>query len=173
MKLERAGDFRGQIVLSDVKAMPDGTPQIHLRVLIDDEWRDGEWVQSGLGLTVDGWFNLMKKDGSPNDRNIAQLAEAAGWDGTCESVHKDGLAGRPVQVNVKLKTTDPRKAPLCCIEWLNAYDSVPGQRKAPSLSLSEVKSLDARFGGLMRAVGGKAFTQPKAPAVEKGEDTPF
>ncbi len=171
-KLDRSGHFRGTVIESSSKSLANGTPQVRLKVLVDEEWRGGQWVGTDLGLEVEGWFGLVKADGKPNEYNLNQFKKWLEWDGTLLSIYNGELNGKPIQVEVEKREFTRGKPLVACIKWLNAYESTPGVREsAQVLSIEEIMALDAKFGSLLRT--GGAFVPPKPVELQTGDDSPF
>lgn len=118
------------------------------------EWTD--W-SSYEDHSITGYFWIVKKDGTVNERTVANLAEVLDWDGNPETISGDP-PDIPVQITVAEETYNGNIT--LRVQWLNPADYQGGIQSATP---EQVKQINAQFGSLLRAAAGAA-RKPKTTA---------
>jgi hypothetical protein len=136
-----------------------------------DEWTDWTPYEDH---TIIGWFYVVKRDGTPNDTTVENLARVLGWDGQFKSVEYPP-ARTPCQIVVEWDEYNGQKK--LKVNWLNPVDHSPGLKNADP---SKLAALDGRYGSLNRAivstvakpVAGEKAMPPKSSAPPSSSEVP-
>jgi len=163
-ELEQAGTFRGRITQYGLSKKESGAHSVYIEVAIDEVYENGEWGDwREYGLTVTGDLWVIKKDGTLNDHQITALCDHAGWNGSFAAVTERQWEPRPVQVQVQANTY--KDVMRYRINWINAYDAVPG---GGNVSSDEAKLLEVEYGSQVRAICGNAARAAAKPDPAAG-----
>lgn len=188
--IDRAGNFRGEIVDYGLSEQESGALAVSIEARIEECWdeENKEWVTwREYDIHAIGYIYVIKKDGTLNDKQVQALVQCAGWDGSFDSIADHSWQPTPCQFVVNEDNYNNQKRYR--ISWVNAYDRTPGA--LGQMSPDRVKQLSQKYGSQLRAVAGNAKPvakpsgKPKAPsapaknqqpapvAAESGDDVPF
>lgn len=182
--VDRTGTFRAEVISYGMKKYDSGSIAVNLVFRLTDWWYvpdEGEpgWTEWGnYGQEVFGSFFVVKKTGDLNQGPIQQLVEHVGWNGNFDSITDGTWEPTPCQVQVKSEVYDGSEQMKA--SWIYSYDAVPRSGLAV-LSAEESKSLNAKYGGQIRAIVGDKIRQdtkpkrppPPAPKAAEADDIPF
>ena len=167
-RLDRAGIFKAKPIAMGLKP---GRETKSVAVWIEFHilaQRDGDgWVDwfDYEDHSIIGEFNIVKKDGTVNERGVANLAEVLDWNGDPDTIVGDP-PDIPVQITVGEETYN--NVTRLKVQWLNSVDYQGGIQSATP---EQVKQIKAQFGSLLRAAAGAA-RKPKADAKPKKASPP-
>lgn len=176
MKCDRGAEFRGDILATALKRSPN-TPStfVDLKCRVRDFWNPvtkswDDW--SGYEMDAFGSLCIIKSDGALHEMQVNALLEHAGWDGEFGSFGNEAFVWRPVRFTTKSRkfTKDGAEHEVFEVEFINAFDSTPGQGLKSNVADSDLKALNAQFGGAIRALKGNA--QRNAPKPQGRPATP-
>lgn len=161
-ELDREGTFRGQITEYGCRKTDGGAIQISVYADIEEQWdpeleRWVDWRQ--YQLEVYGDLNVVKKNGTINKIQVQALVHHVGWDGDFTSISQETWKPIPCQFVVKQNTW--RDSVRYKIEWINAYDRVPGA--FIPLDADTARDLQNRLGGEVRALAGNVVRSEQKP----------
>jgi len=159
--LEQAGTFRGQIVSYGGYEPKSGAKAVAITVLIEEIWEDGEWRDwREYKIEAEGNVWVVGKDGTLNERQVRNLVDNAGWDGSFLSVVEARWKPTPVQIVVQ--EDEYRGVVRFPIAFINAYDSTPG---GGNMTVDAARAIDSSLGPQIRALtGNQARNTAPAPA---------
>lgn len=163
--VDREGRFKAFPIEWGIDSKDSGAVQLAMKFAISqylnpetNQWDD--WSEFGMEET--GFFNLIKKDGNVNDKQVASLIEALGWDGAgFKSLQEGDWSQKCVQVTVQLERSEAYGDKLR-ISWINPENWEGFELK--KLDSAAIKALDGRLGGKLRAIAPKAAA-PAKPAA--------
>jgi len=166
--VDRTGTFRAEVVSYGMKEYKSGAIGVNIvfRLLefwhVPDDDNDPYWYDwAEQNHEVFGAFFVVKKDATLNQRTVNDLVEHLGWDGKFDSVN-DGT-WEPTQCQVSVKSELYEGETRMKASWLSSYDAVP-QSGMATLDADKSKSLDAKFGGQIRALAGDKIRQTSKPS---------
>lgn len=162
--LQQEGTFKVMPVSWKIMEAKSGSVAVSFEFRVLSELENGEWAswEQFEPHSVYGDFWIIKKDGSINQSAVDQLSASLGWDGNLNAVLGDPPK-RIVQVQVNADTYNGKTRYKA--GWMNPEHYVGG---AGGASESEVGSLQARFGGLLRAAASAGAVQPAAAPAATG-----
>lgn len=178
--LDRPGRYKAKPVVVALEEKDTGTVQAKIAFAVHeylngDTWED--WREYDVGIS--GYFNIIKKDGNPNEHTIKSLRESLGWDGVDLAALQDtDWTDKTVQITCSQEVYEG--VTRLKVQWLNPENWEGAQ--AQPLDSAKVKSLAAKFGAKLRALAPKTSTAkpsappPSAPAPQSGpkkKDIPF
>lgn len=161
-ELDREGTFRGLITEYGCRKTEGGAIQLSVYADIEEEWDPQleAWVDwREYQRKVSGDLNLVKKDGTINKTQVQALVNHTNWDGNFTSFSQETFKPTPCQFVVKQNTYNDNTRYR--IEWINAYDRVPGA--FTPLDADTAKALQNKLGGEMRALVGNVVRQERKP----------
>jgi hypothetical protein len=124
----------------------------------EDKWHDC----SDQDFAITGYLNLVKRDGSVNERGRNTLIEVFGWDGADFNWFATMSDANPrCQLVVEYEEYKGKQVPKP--QWINPADAKPGGlfKKA---SATEISAAASKFGAKFRSLGTVAkVTPPKSP----------
>lgn len=162
-ELDREGTFRGQVTEYGCRKTDAGAIQLSVYADIEEQWDPEleQWVDwRQYQVEVYGDLNLVKKNGTVNKIQAQALVNHAGWNGEFTSLSQETWQATPCQFVVKQNTWNDNVRYK--IEWINAYDRVPGA--FTPLDADTAKALQNKLGGEMRALIGNVTRQKQKPA---------
>lgn len=191
--LTQEGIFRGEIIQFGLNERDTGSVSLDIKARIDEAWNGEDWEDwRQYECFVDGYLNVIKKDGTVNKVQYESIASATGWDGDTVAVANGSWEPQPCQFTVKANVNPNNGQTSYRIEWLNRYDRTPGGKG--NVDEGKAKALLAKYGANFRALNGniarnsregsqpagrpaKPATQPRtqkpAPPKVANEDIPF
>lgn len=170
VEMDRVGDFRGEIIEYALsKSQKSQAVGVMIRVAVYEMWGLNEetnemgWFDWRVANVVAvGQINLVKADGSLNERQVKDLATHAGWDGRLSSISAGTWHAKPIGFKVEEDEYEGRVRYR--ISWLNSYDATPSAF-ANACSAEDAALLEATYGAQLRALVGNTG---RAPAPAKG-----
>lgn len=168
MFVQSEGIYRAYPAAWAVEQVKSGAVQLAVQFSITDVKEKGEWVVMEQPEEITGYFYIVKKDGTLNDRQIQSIKDALGWDGVSFANLASGdWSGTQVQITVGSEVYEGKKR--LKVQWLNHRD-YEGGGGVGQTDPQIVSSLDTRFGSALRATAGTA--KPAAPATNGAVDDP-
>lgn len=163
--LEQAGIFKSKPLSWEVYPAESGAIGVSMKFAVLEELNSaGEWeswAEYDEHHFYGTWW-VVKKDGKVNTQAVEQLAKCLGWNGNLTSI-----MGAPpeivVQVTVKADTYKDKTTFKG--SWMNPEDHTGGGFGADA---DTVKSLQSRFGSLLRAAASGSTPAAPAPAKKGG-----
>lgn len=169
--IDRAGDFRGEILQFGLQEYDSGAVAIDITARILDAWdrEAGEWEDwRQYDCQALGRLFVVKKNGSLNDGPIKSLVAFAGWDGNLESIVNGTWQPTPCAFTIEedIYKTETRYR----IGFVNDYNRTPGGQG--NVDAEKAKAIQAKYGSQIRAIAGnvartstdaKPTGKPKAP----------
>lgn len=152
--VDRIGNFQARILEYALKKASEGEAvAVALKVHLLSMWNPDteswdEWDVYMMTAIGDQW--IIKKDGTLNNRACESLVRCCGWDGTLESISEK--TWEPIDCQVKIGVDTYNGKTRFRIDWINAFDSIPG--KFEELPPDKVQSLSQQFGSQLRALAG-------------------
>lgn len=128
----------------------------------EDGWKDWAGYQDYKAF---GAFYIIKRDGSINEEPVAQLVESLGWNKDLTET-KNPPSDRTVQITIKGEEYKGKQR--FKVAWMNPEHFSPQPKFS---SNDEVKSLQNRYGSLLRAVP-TMINPPQAPPPEPFNQAP-
>lgn len=163
-ELMEAGEFRGEIREYGLREYDKSNAMaVAIEVEIHEVWspKDEQWIDwRNYDVIAHGYLNVVKRDGTLNQKQIMTLIEHAGWDGDFTSIVQHTWAPTPCQFSVKAETYNNQ--PQYRVNWLNAYDRVPAAVLG-NVDENKARSLQDRFGAQVRAIAGDQQRNAQAP----------
>lgn len=161
--LDRSGIFKARpfswTVVTNENSQSVG---INIGFLIDAQLEGEEWTswKDFDAHIVYGTWYVIGREGAPNTAAIDQLAKSMGWNGNLTAI-----AGEPpdVVVQIAVKEDTYKEKTRFKASWMNPEDYVPTGIGASS---DDVKSLQTRFGSLLRAAAASAVKPAGKPAAK-------
>jgi hypothetical protein len=171
MLCDREGTFRAEINDYGMKEQESGAIAVTIKVGLTEIWNGEAWEPwEEYGMEAYGDIYVVKKDGTLNKLGVQSLIQHAGWDGNFASV-VDRM-WQPVPCQVVIKANEYEGNTTYKIAFVNDYDRTPGQ--LGTIAPDKAKTLQAKFGGELRALAGNAKRngdapkdKPPAPPIEK------
>ena len=135
---------------------------VTFEVLAEWDEENQQWIDwKEYEVEVEGYFWLVKKDGTLNQKQVEALARHMGWDGNFESISDQSWRPTDCQVAV---TEDEWKGNIRYrAAWINGLDDVPRQGTS-SLGFDDAKALQAKHGASIRALMANARQKAPKPA---------
>lgn len=160
-KLDRAGTFQAIPYRWAVKPAKDEQSKsisvaIEFKILAQKNGDDFESWEEYEDHFVNGYFAVVKRDGTVNTYAVQQLVEAIGWDMMLSSVNN----GQPPKIacQIVVEQSNYNGQVSFRVKWLNPIGFEPQPARA---SEAEVAQMESQYGGLLRAAGSK-FKPPVA-----------
>lgn len=152
IQCDREGVFRADILEYGLREFESGSVAISIRVRFREAWNGEGWddLTQYEDMEAHGSLFIIKKDGSINNSQVEALVEAAGWDGSMNSIVNATWTPTPCQVVIKAE--DYKGQRQYRISFVNPYDRVPGGLS--NIDPEKAKALETRFGSSLRAVAG-------------------
>lgn len=181
--LDRTGIFKANIISWGLtKSGSSESHAVSMEFQIISQYVDGKWASwadyEEHGCRGDFW--IIGKSGDVNEKAVDQLANAIGWMGALEDIQGDPP---PCIVQIVVKDETYNGTTRYRAAFINHEDYVP---KPSTLDDATVKTLNTRYGSLLRAAAGAARkTRPrvepspfppevKPPGISAGaDDSPF
>ena len=162
-QLNREGIFLARPTAWSIQSKQDGSTQsaalmIHYRVEYELA-ADGNWNEVPPDTETVGMHNVIKADGTINQGAVERLKKVLGWSALFGDVV--GTSPPDLRVRVDVKRNDYQGKTSWRVEWLNAESDPIGGKGG--LDETGARNLDAKYGHLMRAVGGQQRPGGKAP----------
>jgi hypothetical protein len=130
---------------------------------VEGQTEPGAWSENYQpGFFVDGWFYIIKNDGTENDMAVRQLIEGLGWNGDVGAFEGDPPRSTVCIIRTGFELYEGKQR--LKLQWLSANEDrppVPGGLKPADSEL--VRSLQARFGGSFRSKAGGGGAPQGAP----------
>ena len=183
-EIDRVGTFRGRIVEYGLQEASDTASQslgIVLRVEIDEaynfeaeQWEDWKPFQ----YDARGYVNLVKKDGSANDKSAENLCKCTGWNGSIGDIATGEWRPEAIQFTTKEDSFKDRVSYK--IDFINEFNRTPGGG-IKNIEPDKAKALQMKYGTTFKALAANVKRnqppkdKPKSPppaAVASG-DVPF
>lgn len=167
---DRAGVFRGPVIACSLRKAEGGTQSkfFELRCAIHEYWNGEAWEDwRGYDMEAFGGLCIVKQKGDLNPTQLDPLIEHGGWDGDFERLVAGECRLNPLRFTTKAASyeKDGQTKQSFKIEWIDAYDSVPGSKGLKTnMDENEAKMLNAQLGGAIRARIGNA-KRNAAPAA--------
>ena len=172
MECDRAGDWRADIIEFGLKEFESGAVALNIRCRLGELYDHDnkvwdEWAEHGMEAF--GSLFLVKKDGSLNQEQIKAVCEATGWNGDFAAI-TDGT-WQPMRCQVQTKRNEYEGNVSYRVNWISPHDREPGSGLS-NVDSVKAKSLNARFGGSIRALAGNAArnvpkTSPNGPPAPR------
>ena len=164
MECDRAADFRADIIEFGLKEHDSGAVSLNIKCLLGEIWDVdnkcwNSWAE--YGMEAFGSLNLVKKDGSLNQTQIKSVCEATGWNGDFAAIAEGTWV--PKRCQVQTKRNEYNGEVSFKINWINDHDKEPGAGLS-NIDPDKAKSLNARFGGSIRALSGNATRNAPKPS---------
>lgn len=167
--IDREGTFKAKPIAWSIHRS-QGSQSVGINVQFDivakqegDEWED--WTMYGP-CSVFGYFNVLKKDGTVNQKTVENLAEVLSWNASMQQITSAPPPDVVVQVVVEFNEYNGKSSYR--VKWLNPGDYT---HAGGGCSPDEARALDAQFGSLLRASAGavapKPNGKPKSPPVKR------
>lgn len=182
MKADREGRFKVKITKHGLIANEaDNRLAFAVEAVFLEEMTPAGWRVLGPGddeMTMTGWFNVINKDGTLNDRSCGNIKAAVGWDGRDPFwLQEADLCEQVVQATL-LRETFETKSGVTKTELQWKYiDSADSEGSVGRVSDEKKRAIMAKFGAMFRASAGGAPapapaakgkpTAPKPPAAKK------
>jgi hypothetical protein len=168
MMVQKEGVYRGRPIVTAIEEKDTGSVQFNGTFQVTEIKEADGWKPVEGDQQINAYLNLITKAGAPNEINIRSLKDSLGWDGASfASLQKQDWNGAKCQLVVGQETYDG-KAQMK-VKYVNPYDYEGGAGVAPS-EPQVIQSLDAKYGGMLRALGGKATATPapvQSPSMGK------
>lgn len=122
------------------------------------------WVVWGqYEQTIRGFPNIIKTDGTLNQKGVESLMKAMRWSGNVEDlVEGSGWKPQPCQITVEKQTYNGVES--LKVNWINEWNSEGGGGLKVA-DAGNVKSLAAKHGAKLRAIAGNLTrNSPPSPA---------
>jgi hypothetical protein len=159
-QLTQTGTFRGHIVNYGLTESQNKATAICITLQIEDIFDKGEWYDwREYDLEVSGDLWIIKKDGSLNEQQIRAVTQYANWDGNLLSVVNH--TWEPSAIQVVVQENIFKENVSYRINWINAYDSIPG---GGNITPDKAKELQSRYGSQLRAMVGNVVRNSSPPA---------
>ncbi len=180
------GSFRGTIAdytLSQPKEGPSKSIGVNILVVgtgwwdaENEQWNDCE--ESDWRAEAYGYVNIVKKDGSLNEKSIENLVKNAGWDGDITSIVQKTWEPTPIAFTIKADEYDGKTTYK--VNYINPFDYTPGGGGFKAFDPQAGKSLANQYGSQLRALASKFKpkalptngTKPSAPPKPKPKSEP-
>jgi hypothetical protein len=109
----------------------------------------GEWQDiTSEGFSIVGYFYPISKEGNLNDMTVESLQESLGWSGASLAELQD-TDWTKTEVQLVLQLEDYNNRKQMKVKFINPRDYTGGN--GIEADPAEVKSLDQRFGAILRA----------------------
>jgi hypothetical protein len=170
--LNCAGRFKAFPVEWSVDERDSGLPFFRMLFHVTAGRGEGEapwedWAQQNYQIT--GFFNLFKRDGTPNSIIIEKLMQSLGWDGkSLDALHAGQWNETEVQIETQYEHYN-NKSQLR-VNWIHPINFEPGFKKCDPLT---VKNLATRWDAVLCA-GARKPTAPMSskPSPKSGPTLP-
>jgi len=163
------GRYKGRVLRTDIETTKNGSVQLIATCQLEDR-PDGTKFEGHFEWSA--FLNLVKTNGATNDRQIASLRTALGWDGNPASLVGEGqFSEREVEFVIENETDDNGVA-RARIKWINAPGGGGIRREVdPDKRAAALDMLTAAMGALPLPAKPKA----KAKLLEgpSEADMPF
>lgn len=164
--VQEPGIYRAYPTAWAVEKTEGGAVQFAVQFSLSDVKQGGEWHALQEPEEITGYFYVVKKDGTLNDRTIKSIKEALGWDGASLASLADGdWSETQVQVTVGAETYNGKER--LKVQWLNHRDYQGGGVGTTDPQL--IRSLDAQYGSMLRAIAGPAAATKPSPNGTAGK----
>jgi hypothetical protein len=176
--LTAEGTFRGRIIEYGVQESSDTASQsmgVAIKCAIDEAYNfDAQAWEDWRSYECEcyGYVNLVKKDGTPNDKSAENFCKCSGWNGSISDLAVGEFKPEPIQFSTKGEEYKGKTS--FKVSFINPYDSTPGGG-IKSVDESKAKQLQAKYGSQFRALAGAAKKsapaggKPPAPPARKPE----
>ena len=162
------GTFKATVMEWGVK--DDKNPALVCKFDLLEYWNGREWQPSGGDFQMTGYFYPLKNDGTVNEKGRQSLMNSLGWDGMSFASFRDGNF-EGVECQVVLGYEEYQGQNKLKIKFVNPIDRVPGG-KVEKGDPQAIRSLDAQYGSLFRALGGAPTAKPATtPAKQPAAST--
>jgi hypothetical protein len=152
MLVEKKGIYRARPIVSAVEEKESGT------VFFNGSFRCTEILNSDGWHPLDGdqniiaRFNLIQKNGQPNEINVRALKDSLGWDGlSFSNLQREDWNGTECQLVIDEEEYEGKKQ--LKVQYINPRDYKPG--KLEKADTQVIQSLDSKYGSLLRALSGR------------------
>lgn len=142
------GTYLATITSVAVEQKDTGTVQTAIQFALDHLKAHAGLTEDANGQSITGYFNLIKKDGKPNEIGVRNLQECIGWDGSFASLQSDAYNGLEVQIVVD---DDTFRGKGKTVKYMNPKDYA-GAGGLDKSDAGTLQSLDAKFGPMLRAL---------------------
>jgi len=164
--IEQEGTFRGLVVDHGVSLSKNDFPQLVLSLEATEVYDEdlGEWGDWSDVTENQITAYLVLVDSKNNETlNYKQVQAALGWDGKSFAELND-LDLSQVQIQFRVEPNTYNEKTTLQVTWIDAFDATPG-KTVRKLDAKELKSLDARFKGILKGktTPAKAQATAKAP----------
>jgi hypothetical protein len=125
----------------------------------------GEWQDvTSEGFSIVGYFYPISKDGNLVEMTVESLQESLGWSGTSLQELQD-TDWTQTEVQLVLQVEDYNGRKQMKVKFINPRDYAGGS--GIKADAAEVKTLDQRFGAILRA--NPKAKKPQAPQTGNGQ----
>jgi hypothetical protein len=169
-KIDRPGQFRGTIIdygLDKAKETRSTFVRLHCKI---EEWWNGEAWEDWRSWDFEAYGSIciIKKDGTLNERMVDNLMSFAGWNSDFTAITQKTWEPTPIRFSVKedsYKDKNGQEQHGFKVDWIDDYDSVPtGGNMQGNVAIDDAKTLNAQFGGSLRARRSNAARNAPKPA---------
>lgn len=166
--LDRVGIFRAQVADYALRDFDSGALAITIkfRVLAQYDGQAEEWVDwSEYEETyVHGDVFIVKKDGTPNDAAIRNLANVLNWDGNVVGVVEKKWLPPPCQITVEPNVYKERTSYR--VKWISRFDDDPNASASlNSISPDKAREISNKYGAFFRAIASENANNSKKPSA--------
>jgi hypothetical protein len=178
-ELDREGTFRGRIIEYGLQEGKNtSSVGIAIKVAIDEAYNfEAESWEDWREYAVEcyGYVNLVKGDGSANDKSAENLCLCTGWNGSVGDIAMGEWKPEPIQFTTKANEYNGKTS--FKVDYINQYDRSPGGG-IKSVDADKAKALQAKYGTTFRALAANTkrnnppADKPKSPPPAKRETVP-
>lgn len=175
--VSRIGAHLARPLVTAIEEKEKGTVQF-VGLFKCTHYRDGkDWKPVAGDEQITAYLNLVKTDGTLNEITIRNLKDALGWNGESFATlqRDDWQSGpQPVECQVVVGEEEYQGRKQKRVTYLNPKDYTPHGVGAAKTDV--IQSLDARYGAMLRSLGGKSngarLAAVQAPATngQMGKD---
>lgn len=152
------GNYQARPMQWRVGTSKNGAVEFAVEFSLYGQWNGETWQECDLSIT--GYFYLITKNGSVNEKTVEQVEQAFKWDrrtGTAQLANAGSLPDCQIYCDFEAGQDGGQRIK---VKWLNQLDHEPGSG-LKATDPQEVQNIDARFGALLR--GSSPNKGPIAP----------
>lgn len=160
MRINRPGKWLAVTTVGAIEQKQSGSVQFNGSFVATHELVGGQWTEINPQMDINGFLNIVMKNGSPNEKSIEKLRDAYGWDGSDPTWLQDtDLSSIQVQITTDWED-DQNGVPKIRMKWIYPAGRDTAIKKADE---STKRGIREQFGAKFRALSGGTSATPPVP----------
>ncbi len=168
--ISQSGSYRGLVIDRGLSNSSGGHLQLAVTMQATERYDEENQVWTPFDFEdneAQAYLNLVTGKEKENAINCRQIMRAFGWDGMAFSTLNNPDSSLATQIQWRMGMETYNEVERCKVQGIAAYDAAPG-RQVEKLDAAAVRAVDAKYAGILKALGGgpkpkSATPRPVAP----------